>query len=258
MVKRAFAVACHPDDIELVMSGTLLLLGKAGYELHYMNVASGSCGSVSQDPEEIARIRSEEAREAAKVFNATYHEPLTDDLMVYYTPELCARLGAVMREVEPTILLLPSPQDYMEDHTNVTRLGVTAAFTRNIKNFATIPPVEAIASEMAVYHAQPAGLRDPVSREIVQPDVFVDVSTEIEERRQALSCHRSQKEWLDKSQGMDSYIKTMDEWSTEMGKLSGCFEHAEGWRRRLHMGFSPSADFDPLTDALAENIAPKQ
>ena len=43
--KRAFAVAAHPDDIEFFMAGTLMRLGEAGYELHYMNVADGSCGT---------------------------------------------------------------------------------------------------------------------------------------------------------------------------------------------------------------------
>ena len=43
--KHAFAVAAHPDDIEFVMAGTLILLRRAGYELHYMNIANGCCGS---------------------------------------------------------------------------------------------------------------------------------------------------------------------------------------------------------------------
>jgi LmbE family N-acetylglucosaminyl deacetylase len=30
------AVTVHPDDIELMMAGTLLLLKRAGYEIHYM------------------------------------------------------------------------------------------------------------------------------------------------------------------------------------------------------------------------------
>ena len=44
----ALAVAAHPDDIEFYMAGTLLLLKKAGCEIHYMTVANGSCGSIDQ------------------------------------------------------------------------------------------------------------------------------------------------------------------------------------------------------------------
>ncbi|HUU58478.1 MAG TPA: PIG-L family deacetylase, partial [Phycisphaerae bacterium] len=49
MSEIAIAVAAHPDDIEFMMGGTLLLLGLAGCELHYMTVANGSCGSVTAD-----------------------------------------------------------------------------------------------------------------------------------------------------------------------------------------------------------------
>jgi LmbE family N-acetylglucosaminyl deacetylase len=44
-MKNAIAIAAHPDDIELTMVGTLLLLKKAGYEIHYMNLSGGNCGS---------------------------------------------------------------------------------------------------------------------------------------------------------------------------------------------------------------------
>ena len=59
----------------------------------------------------------------------------------------------------------------------------------------------------------------------------------------------SQKEWLDASQGMDSYLIAMDEMSEEVGKLSGKYQHSEGWRRHLHLGFS-ATEQDPLADAM--------
>ena len=64
MPPRVFAVAAHPDDIEFVMAGTLLQLGDAGYELHYMNVANGCCGSSVTDAATTASIRRGEAQEA--------------------------------------------------------------------------------------------------------------------------------------------------------------------------------------------------
>lgn len=53
MKKRAFAVAAHPDDAEFTMAGTLLLLKDAGYEIHLMHIANGSCGSLELPPEEM-------------------------------------------------------------------------------------------------------------------------------------------------------------------------------------------------------------
>ena len=37
-----------------------------------------------------------------------------------------------------------------------------------------------------------------------------------------------------------------------MGRLSGKFERAEGWRRHHHLGFS-GEDIDPLLEALGEH-----
>ncbi len=253
MGKAAFAVVAHPDDIEFTMAGTLVLLGRAGYELHYMTVANGSCGSVSMGADQTVKTRAAEARSAAECLGAAYHEPLVDDIQIYYTADLVAKLCAIVRQADPEILLTPSPQDYMEDHTNVSRLMVTAAFCRNMPNFPTDPPTPPTAGDVALYHAMPAGLRDPL-RNPVSPDFCVDVAGVLDVKRRALACHRSQKEWLDKSQGMDSYLTTMEQLSAAVGRVSGRFAHAEGWRRHLHLGFGPE-DFDPLCSALGDGVA---
>ena len=59
MTRRAFAIVAHPDDIEFMMAGTLILLRDAGYEIHYMTVADGSCGSMQHDAATTAAIRRE-------------------------------------------------------------------------------------------------------------------------------------------------------------------------------------------------------
>ncbi|MGK0185003.1 MAG: hypothetical protein ACI9R3_000777, partial [Verrucomicrobiales bacterium] len=47
----------------------------------------------------------------------------------------------------------------------------------------------------------------------------------------------------------DSYLLEMDEMSRAVGALSEDFEHAEGWSRRLHLGFS-TKESDPLAEVL--------
>ena len=48
---------------------------------------------------------------------------------------------------------------------------------------------------------------------------------------------------------MNSYLQVMEDMSREVGRMSGRFALAEGWRRHLHHGFSP-VDADPLAGAL--------
>ena len=251
----AMAVGCHPDDIEFGMAGTLLLLGEAGCELHYMNVANGCYGSTTMTKEETRLTRTRESREAAGLIGAIYHEPLVDDLNVFYTQELVMRLGAVMRSVDPQILLIHSPQDYMEDHMNACRLAVSAAFCRNIPNYPVDPPVDPVDSTVALYHAMPIELRDQL-RNPIEADLFVDVTSVLQAGREALACHRSQKEWLDATQGMDSYLDAMEQMAAAVGRLSGRFKYAEGWRRHSPRGFGPE-DYDPLSEALRDLVAQK-
>ncbi len=202
----AFAIAAHPDDIEFVMAGTMMHLKQAGYELHYMTIGNGSCGSAELDAATIARIRRDESRAAAAYLGATFHESLCPDIDIFYDRPTLARLGSIVREVAPEIILTHSPQDYMEDHTNTCRLAVTAAFCRGMPNFPVDPPRPVTDQDVTIYHAQPHGNCDALRNPIV-PDLFVDVTQVIDRKTEMLTRHQSQKRWLDLSQGMDSYLR---------------------------------------------------
>jgi LmbE family N-acetylglucosaminyl deacetylase len=104
---------------------------------------------------------------------------------------------------------------------------------------------------VTIYHACPHGLRDQL-RQIVAPHAFVDTSSVHQQKREALACHASQRAWLDATQGFDSYLGAMDDFSMQLGRMSGRFAHAEGWRRHSHLGFCDEAA-DPLQDALKES-----
>jgi LmbE family N-acetylglucosaminyl deacetylase len=246
--RRAMAIAAHPDDIEFLMGGTLLLLGAAGYELHYMTVASGNCGSMTTSAAKTRAVRREESINAARILGAKHHPAICDDLEIFYELNTLRRLAAVIRAVGPEVILTHSPQDYMEDHINTSRLVVSAAFARGMPNFKSTPSRQPFAGDVTVYHALPHGLRDPLRRKIV-PELFVDTSSVHARKREALAAHVSQKAWLDATQGMDSYLAEMDSMSRAVGKMSRKFEHAEGWRRHLHLGFS-ARETDPLSEAL--------
>jgi N-acetylglucosamine malate deacetylase 1 len=244
----ALAIFAHPDDIEFVAAGTLLQLGLRGWALHYFNLCSGNGGSVQMDSAKAAATRLCEAKEAACLLRAAFHPPISDDLELTYNMESLRKVAAVVREVQPSVVLTHSPQDYMEDHMNAARLAVTAAFSHGIPNFQTEPPREAYRHDVTVYHAMPHGLCDPL-RNKVRAGLYVNTAAVQEQKRTALAAHASQKDWLDVSQGMDSYLVSMDDLSRAVGRLSGAFEHAEGWRRHLHLGFS-SREVDPLRAAL--------
>jgi len=246
-------ISCHPDDAELMMAGTALLLRRAGCRMHYINVANGCAGSMELGPAETAAVRKKEAMRAAALLGAEFHESLIDDLEVFYSQDLIRRVTALVRQVKPDIVLTQSLEDYMEDHMNTARVAVTAAFMRGVPNYRSIPDEGAALNDVMLYHATPHTLTDMMRRPII-PEMYVDISDVIDEKEKMLACHASQKEWLDKTQGFDSYVKAMRDAALAVGRMSGRYRLAEGWRRHSHVGFSRQ-DGNPVADLLKDRCS---
>ena len=248
MKQSAIAIAAHPDDIEFVMAGALLLLKQHGWKIHYFNLSTGNCGSVQHNAATTRRLRLAEAKRAAKILGAHFHPPIADDLEIFYDIKLLRRVASVIRDVKPSIVLTHSPQDYMEDHMSTSRLAVTAAFSRGMPNFVTTPRRRAIGGNVTVYHAMPHGHCDGL-RQSIRAELFVNTTPVHATKLAALAEHRTQQDWLDVSQGMNSYLQSMEDSSRAVGKMSRQFKHAEGWRRHSHLGFCAETT-DPLREAL--------
>ena len=134
-------------------------------------------------------------------------------------------MTAIVREIQPTIVLLPSLNDYMEDHTNTARLVITACFSRAMRHYTSIPPREPTAQDVYLYHAQPHTNRDGM-RTLVVPELFVDISGVMDTKLQMLGCHESQRQWLDETQGLDDYLR--DACGSRARKSRGCDPTATG------------------------------
>ncbi len=253
--KAALAIGAHPDDVEFMMAGTLARLADAGYECHIHTVGNGNCGTATYTHEEIIRIRRAESHAAAAVMGATYHPGFVNDIEIYYEDSLLRRVTALVREVEPEIVLTQSPQDYMEDHMNSCRLTVTACFCRGMRNWISEPPLPPTPQDIYVYHCQPHSNIGPLG-EPIRPSLLVDVSDKIELKEDMLRCHASQKEWLDVSQGKDSYLVAMRDMLADIGQAGAKpVEYAEGFRQHLHMGMS-AEPCDKLSEVLADYVQP--
>lgn len=251
--KVALAVGAHPDDVEFVMAGTLARLADAGYECHIHTVANGNCGTASHTHEEIIRLRRAEAHAAAAAMGATYHPGFVNDIEVYYDDSTLRKVTALVREVHPTIVLTQSPTDYMEDHQNACRLTVTACFCRGMRNWVSDPPLPPTPQDVYIYHSQPHSNRDPLGGMVV-PSLYVDVGEKLGLKEEMLRCHATQKEWLDVSQGMDSYLVAMREMLAEVGGMAPePVEYAEGFRQHLHVGMSADPG-DKLSEVLGKYV----
>ncbi|MSU37340.1 MAG: LmbE family protein [Pedosphaera sp.] len=247
------AVFAHPDDIEFRAAGTLLLLREAGWDVHYWNICSGNLGSTVMKARQTALVRRRESQTAAARLGAVWYPPFANDLELFYTDANLRRVCAVVRRIQPSIVLTHPPIDYMEDHTICCRLAVTGTFARGVPNYRSNPSGRPTREPLAVYHSAPHGLKGPLGEPYI-PGCYVDIGAVHAKKRDSLSCHRSQKEWLDASQGMDSYLVALDEDARVLGRASGKFHLSESWTRHLHLGFG-GVDQDPLREVLGPRCA---
>ena len=251
--KAALAVGAHPDDVEFMMAGTLAALGDAGYELHILTIGNGNCGTAVYDHNEICRLRAAEGHSAAGVIGATYHEGLVNDIEIFYEEKTLRQVTSIVREIQPEIVLTHSPNDYMEDHTNTCRLMVTACFCRGMRNWQSNPALGPTFQDVYLYHANPHSNHDGM-RNLVVPSLYVDIADKIEVKEEMLRRHVTQKEWLDTSQGMDSYLITMREICQQIGAMAPRPpQFAEGFRQHMHMGLS-GQDADKLAEVLGDRV----
>jgi LmbE family N-acetylglucosaminyl deacetylase len=119
-----------------------------------------------------------------------FSSSLTGDLEILYSLELLRELSSVIREVKPRVVLTHPPRDYMEDHTNTSRLAVAAAFTRGMPNFKSVPGRPVADYEVTIYHSMPHGLCDEL-RQRVMPGLFVNTAPVHAVKREALAAHKA-------------------------------------------------------------------
>ena len=173
MNKTLLAIFAHPDDAEIVCTGTLLLLRKAGWKVHIATMTPGDKGTTEYTKEDIGNIRQREAAEAAKILDGTYSCLGLEDVYLMYDRESLNRTISLIRKVVPSVVITASPNDYMVDHEMTSRIVKTACFAAGIKNMDCMEsPLNFIPY---LYYSDPLELKD-IFGVRVNPDFFVDIS----------------------------------------------------------------------------------
>lgn len=230
--KIVLGIYPHPDDAEILCSGTLSLLRKAGWSVHIATVAKGDKGTYEYSRDEISRIRKSEGTEAAKTIGGTYHCLEFEDLYVLYNRETINKTTSLIRKIKPIIVFTASPNDYMLDHEITSQIVQTACFASGIANMEVYEKPYAFIPYL--YYCDPIEGKDKFGNQIV-PSMFVDITSEIEIKGKALSCHKSQEYWLLNHQQSD-YINSMKKFAQKRGDDSNT-KFAEGFRQHLGHGF---------------------
>ena len=229
--RRVLSVGAHPDDAEFACAGTLARLKEAGCEIVIATLSPGDCGSTQHTAREVSRIRKAEAAASAARLGAEYVCLEERDLSIDYDTATRRKVTGLVRSVDPAMVLTHYLMDYMVDHEVTGRLARDACFAAGVPNFAAAgnePPTSGIPH---LYYFSPAGAADNVGNPI-EPHFVIDVSGQVELKKQMLACHASQREWLMKHHGMDEYIESMLRRGAALGQRVGA-AHGEGFLQHL-------------------------
>lgn len=247
MKNTVLGIFAHPDDAEFTCSGTLSLLGQAGWSVHIATLAPGDKGTNRHNREEITRIRLREAELAAGVIKADYHCLGFEDVYILYDRVSINQTTGLIRRIRPDLVITMSPDDYMVDHEMTSRIVQTACFAAGIINMeVSEEPFEPVPY---LYYTDPIEGKDKLGN-LIRPSMYVDVTGEMGIREQMLKCHESQRNWLLDHHNVDEYLLMMKR-SAEMRGKEINVDHAEGFRQHLGHGF-PQENL--LKEILGEKV----
>lgn len=224
----------HPDDCEFLAAGTLALMAGKGWQIHIVTMTAGDAGSMTLESEQISAIRREEAAEAAKLIDATYHCLEERDLFVTYNESTLRRAILLTRRIGPSLVITHGLEDYMVDHEETARIARSVTFGYPVPNVApgSIPKGAAVPH---LYYADPIEGRDVYGNQIA-PTTIVDITEAMAIKAKMLQAHASQRRWLHEHQGVDEYIESMKRWGSDRGRRIGV-EFAEGFRQHKGHGY---------------------
>jgi len=245
------AMHAHPDDVEIQCAGTLALLAARGHQITIVTMTPGDCGSMELSPDEIAKVRREEAARAAKLIGAEYHCAEFRDLAIVIDNDAKRRVTEVVRRALPDIVFTAPPTDYMDDHEATSQLVRDACFNASCPNYATQQwePAPATTKIPHLIYVDPIEGVDHWGQPIL-PFYYVDTTSVFETKREMLACHDSQRRWLRAQHGIDEYLDSQRRWSERRGSEAGV-QHAEGFRQ--HLGHPYPAD-NPLKQLLGDLV----
>jgi LmbE family N-acetylglucosaminyl deacetylase len=223
-IERALVITAHPDDSEFGAGGTVAKLVRDGCEVTYCIATNGNKGSSdrSMTPEQLAAIRAEEQRNAARVLGVARVEFLGyPDGEIEDTRDLRRDVSRQIRTWRPDLVIAQNPHRTYNlgashrDHriTAGVVLDCVYPLARDHMAFPELMP-----------EFEPHKVRQVYLMQWENPHVVVDISDVMDLKMKALACHASQfKDFA----AVEARVRDR---SRALGKAKG-YEYAEAFDR---------------------------
>ena len=191
------AIGCHPDDLEIGCYGTLAKYVKQGHDVAVCHVANGNLGHVVIEPGPLAEIRTKEAEAAGAIIGAkqVFNLNVGDMRVDSHDQDVIDAMADVVRFVRPDVIITHNDDDYMQDHTETSRIATNGSFCSGLSHRPR--KYEAYNSFIPVF------FMDTLAGVNFQPTHYVDITNQIDIKIRALECHESQLKWMSEHDNID-------------------------------------------------------
>lgn len=222
---NVLVLSCHPDDAEIGCGGTIAKCIKRGDNVTVCHIANGNMGHEIIKPDELREIRANEAKTAGGKAGATVCTIDIDDLTVCGA-DIKQRDLVVekIREVQPDFIITHDPNDYMNDHREVSKLVFDASFTASVCQYG-----KGTKSKVT-----PIYYMDTLAGVGFMPTEYVDITGEIDLKLDMLESHVSQLKWMRDHDNIDfaEFVKSC----SRFRGIQASVGYAEAFRQELVWG----------------------
>lgn len=219
------AIVAHPDDMETHCGGVMAKYHEAGHRCWVIVTTNGNKGSMTESPQQIAEIRKKEQLRACRVLGMEppvfldFEDNMLENTLTF---QLC--LTAAIRKVNPDVIFTHFPQDGSNDHKATARAVMDSLISLRFPNM----PIEA-----PVMNKQPSVFFfDSDGGVGFLPEIYIDITNEMEKKVQAFSMHESQTAYDPR------YMEDVKLLSRFRGYQAG-YQYAEAFRPYCTFGFVP-------------------
>lgn len=175
---RILVVSPHMDDETFGAGGTMLKYAQAGEKVYWLNVSNTKTEyGYSREIADHRERQRERIAEGLGVCDAIDLKWKPSGLSGYPEGEAISKIGAIIRKIEPEILITTFPNDIHSDHETVFRWikPFSKSFRApNLKRFLLME----IVSET-----------DFAVERIFSPNLFIDISQQLEDKLNLLKIY---------------------------------------------------------------------
>ncbi len=184
MRRQVLSFGAHPDDLEFGCGGAETMLVQKGFDVTHAVLTSGEAGSRDLSPVSLAQQREAEARMSAQILGVRQVEFFRyPDGLTHYTREMKVDMIRLIRRIRPDTVFIHTREDQFPDHRIVHDLVMAALDGASGPWYSEVTEEPHMVANVFGYE---------VWTPIAKPQTFVDISTVIQKKIEALRMHASQ------------------------------------------------------------------